>query len=356
MATVGLLAKAWRGAAGAMLVLAVFAGPGAVHSQARQPSEARVQLSWQPGWTSAGIAVEPGDTLSIRVRTIQAAADDAPPVCERNVGGVIAHCPQSERKQGKLSDTILNFAARQVILGRLGEGKPFVVGRNFKKEMKAGGPLSLRWNVPREAARAAQGFSVAIRVEPGIPKGDDDGDGDGEEGNPILTNSGGTGGSSGNLTNTNTGSPTNNAVEVGDNEVDVEPANLQGNVVEAEENIAAVDPVLPGSPEDRATVDPNRNVSAENPETSLSMAQTAVIAAALAAVLLALAAAGIGVQRWRRRRLVSRTRALLSVSPSLDLGEGESRGGGRPAEGPAASLRARLEEGAVHMAGGGKDG
>lgn len=350
MATVGLLAKGWHRPGGAILILAVLAWPGAIDSQTRQPSEARVQLSWQEGWTPAGISVESGDTLSIRVRTIKSAAGDAQPVCERNPAtGVPERCREVERKQGTLPDALLNFATRQVILGRLGEGKSFVVGRNFKKVMKDGGPLSLRWNVSREAAaRSAQGFNVVIRVEPGTPKGD----GGGEEGNLVLTNGVGTGGSSGDLN-----ASTNNMTEVDDNEVDVAPANLQGNVLESDENIAAAaDPVLLGPPEDRAIVDPNRNVSAGDPETSLSMAQTAILAAVLAAVLLALVAAGVGIQRWRRRRLVDRTRALLSVSPSLDLGEGACRGGERPAEGPAASLRARLEEGAVHRAGGREDG
>jgi hypothetical protein len=349
MATVGLLAKRWRGAAGAMLVLAVFAWTGAIHSQSPPPREATVQLSWQEGWTPAGIAVEPGDTLSIRVRTIKGAADEPQPVCERNPAtGVPEHCRHTERKDGTLPDAIFNFAARQVIIGRLGEGKPFVVGRNFKKVMKAGGALSLRWEVPSEAARAAaQGFNVVIRVEPGTPKVDGDGGSagsggsGGNDGNPILTDGGDTEGSSG-----SSGSPTNTVVEVGANGVSV-ATNLEGNVLEPQDNVAAaVDPGLPRPPEDNASgVDASTNVSAAVPEPRLSIAQIAVVGAILAAVLLALVAGGVGMQRWRHRRLVDRTRARLSVSPSLDLGEGECRGGGRPAEGPAASLRARLEEG-----------
>jgi len=82
----------------------------------------------------------------------------------------------------------------------------------------------------------------------------------------------------------------------------------------------------------------------------------ALIGGGIAALLLALAAAGIGVQRWRHRKLVERTRSLLALSPSLDLGEGACRGGSLPADGPAASLRARLEEGAIRSFGGGEDG
>lgn len=344
MATVGLRAKGWRRIAGAMLALLLLAWQLPLLSQTREPRETRMRLSWQPGWTSAGIAVERGDTLSIRVRTIKRAADEARPVCERNPEtGVPERCREVEGKEGTLPDAILNFAARQAILGRVGEERPFAVGRNFKKVMRAGGPLSLRWNVPREAARAAQGFDVTIRVEPG------DG-GDGGDGNLVVTNGGGE-----ILNNSHSDSPTNNVVEIGDNGVGAEGANLQNNVAETGENMAAaVDPVRPGPPEDKPA-DVDANVSAANPDTRLSTAQMTVLAAVLAAVLLALVGAGIGIQRLRRRQLVDRTRARLSVAPSLDLGEGECRGGGRPPGGPAASLRARLEEGALHS-GGGRDG
>jgi hypothetical protein len=74
------------------------------------------------------------------------------------------------------------------------------------------------------------------------------------------------------------------------------------------------------------------------------------------AALLVLAAAALSVQRLRRRQTLKRTRALLSLSPSLDLGEGACRGGSLPADGPAASLRARLEEGAIRSVEGGEDG
>ncbi|MEA3064659.1 MAG: hypothetical protein QOJ27_1105, partial [Sphingomonadales bacterium] len=294
MATVGLLAKGWRRTAGAMLVLAAFAWTGAIHSQSPQPREAKVQLSWQPGWTPSGIAVEAGDTLSIRVRTIKGAAEPQPRCQPNPATGYRTDCPQPERQQGTLPEAILNFASRQVILGRLGEGTPFAVGRNFKKVMNAGGALSLRWEVPREAARAAaQGFNVVIRVEPGASKGDGD---DGNDGIPILTHGGGNEGSPVNGVDTNDGSPTNNVGDVIDDGPAAEATNLQGNVQEPEENAAAaVDPVLLAPPEDKAVVDPDKNVSAADPETRLSMAQIAVIAAALAAALLALAAAGVGM-------------------------------------------------------------
>jgi hypothetical protein len=74
------------------------------------------------------------------------------------------------------------------------------------------------------------------------------------------------------------------------------------------------------------------------------------------AALLVLAAAAVSMQRWRRRRTLKRTRSLLALSPSLDLGEGACRGGSLPADGPAASLRARLEEGAMLCSEGGGDG
>jgi hypothetical protein len=354
MGTAGPLGRRGRAAvAGAMLVLGLLAGPAALLSQARQPQEAKVRLSWAEGWTPAGIAVEAGDTLSIRVRTIKGATPREDLVRNPATGAMVPRSqlrPESGAQRESLAATLLNRAARQVILGRLGEGRPFVVGRNFSEVMKAGGPLSLRWNVPREAA-GEQAFDVVVRVEPGP-----DGGGGGED-NLVETNGAGTGGSLGNLTGTNTVFATNNVVEVEGNDAAVETANIDGEVQQPEENVAAiVEPVTPRPPEDRAVEDPSRNVSAADTETRLSVAQTAVAAAALAAVLLLLAAAGIAVQRWRRRRLLNRTRSLLALSPSLDLGEGACRGGERPAGEPAVSIRTRLEQGATRSTGGAKHG
>jgi hypothetical protein len=69
-----------------------------------------------------------------------------------------------------------------------------------------------------------------------------------------------------------------------------------------------------------------------------------------------LAGAGLVLKRWRQRRLVEKTRALLRLSPSLDLVQGECRSDDRPEEGPAAVFTARLDTGALRWTGGGEDG
>jgi hypothetical protein len=341
MASGGLLAKGWRRPVGAMAILAVFAWQVPLLSQPPPAREASVRLSWQPGWTSAGIAVEPGDTLSIRVRTIKGAAGEPQQICERPITGAPTHCRQADTREKTLSDTLLTFAARQVIVGRLGEGKPFVVGRSFKKVMDAGGPLSLRWNVPREAAGAARGFDVTIRVEPAAEEWHD---------LPDL--------------NVNSYEPPRNVVgpidtAVNDSvptEKETGPTNDQGGLPE-QNLVSPAGPTGPQSPgKAMAGGEPKNEVTAEDVGTDLPAGQLALIGGSLAALAVVLAAAGFGVQRMRRRRLVERTRSMLGLAPSLDLGEGACRGGDRPAGGPAASLRARLEDEAVRKPEGGGDG
>jgi hypothetical protein len=69
-----------------------------------------------------------------------------------------------------------------------------------------------------------------------------------------------------------------------------------------------------------------------------------------------LASAGLALKRWRHRRLVEKTRALLRLSPSLDLAQGASGSDDRPEERPAAVFTARLDTGALRWTGGGEDG
>jgi hypothetical protein len=76
----------------------------------------------------------------------------------------------------------------------------------------------------------------------------------------------------------------------------------------------------------------------------------------LGLAVLLLSAAAIALQRRSRARAVERTRALLGLSPSLDLAEGKCGGDDLPAEGPAATLRARLEPGVAHFEEGSGDG
>lgn len=345
MVTVGPAGKNWLGAAGALLVLVQLAFQVPLQAQPT-PREADVRLGWRTGWTDTGISVSPGDTVSIRVRTIRGSANDQPkePATSRT-----ANLPHREqRERDSLADTLLRAAARQVIVGRVGEGAPFVVGRRYREKMKVGGALSLRWNVPREMAGAGPGFDVAVRVEPAplLDKKPDPADPpDPIEEEPTR----------------NTISPTDPAPDDGppvENESVIEPPADEGNVSQPEQNIVSpADPEVLAPPAKEATEAEGREPdTADGAEAGLSAAELAPIGGGVAALLLVLAAAGLGVHRWRHRRLVERTRSLLALSPSLDLGEGACRGGSLPADGPAASLRARLEEGAIRSVEGGEDG
>ncbi len=349
MGTVGPSAKDWIGAAGAVLLLVSLACPGPLYAQPA-PREANVRLGWRTGWTETGITVAPGDTVTIRVRTIAGSAIDRPQEPAANPAtGRTANVPQREQREPvSLPDILLKAAVRQVIVGRVGEGAPFVVGRRYREKMRAGGGLSVRWNVPREMAAAGPGFDVAIRVEPAPPpdkKPDSPDPPDPIREEPIR----------------NTIVPAD-PVPVDDspveNEAVVEPPADEGNSSQPEQNfVSPAGPEVPAAPAKEATEDEGEEaVTADDPETGLSAAQLALIGGGIAVLLLVLAAAGIGVQRWRHRKLVERTRSLLALSPRLDLGEGACRGGSLPADGPAASLRARLEEGAIRSVEGGEDG
>ncbi|HEX8063763.1 MAG TPA: hypothetical protein VF535_11160 [Allosphingosinicella sp.] len=353
------------------LVLLAFHPP--LQAQPPAPRDADVRLGWRPGWTETGITVAPGDTLSIRVRSIRGSANDrAPETAIDPATGRTANVPAREqRARGSLADTLLKRAVRQVIVGRVGEGPPFVVGRQFRQVMRLGGTLSLRWNVPREMAASERGFDVAIRVEPAPrperkpeePKPTNPSN----PANPTNPTRPREPNNPGHPTNPLPPEPTHNTIIPTDPVPEdppveiksvVEPVVDDGNVSQPEQNI-----VSPATPEVAAPAEPEaiegedrKTAAADGPETGLSGGQLALIAGGVAALLLVLAAAGVAVQRWRRRKLVNRTRSLLALSPKLDLGEGACRGGSLPADGPAASLRARLEEGAIRGVEGGGDG
>ncbi|HEU0100126.1 MAG TPA: hypothetical protein VFQ67_15305 [Allosphingosinicella sp.] len=331
-----------------MMLLALLAFQVPLHAQPG-PREAKVRLGWSPEWTETGITLAPGETLTIRVRRIRGSANDRPPKETIDPAtGTAVQRPEREREKDSIADRLLKAGARQMIVGRIGEGGPFVVGREYEKVVRTGGDLSLRWNVPREMAAAERGFEVAIRVDPApvVEKEPDDPD----TGNSIVVDP---------VRNSTLPvdpdpydhPPVENGSAIG---TDPDP----GNAAQPEQNLVVPpDPETAVTPRREATkIRRAESVTPDGPETGLSAAQMALVGGGVAALLLALAAAGVGVQRWRRRKLVNRTRSLLALSPSLDLGEGACRAGSLPAEGPAASLRARLEEGAIRSVEGGEDG
>jgi hypothetical protein len=358
MAIVGPSGRRRRGSAVAALVFTLFACAVPLHAQPA-PREANVRLEWRSGWTATGITVARGETLTIRVRTVRAPVNDSRQEPSTNPAtGRIQNVPPRQQRDGdSLADTLFKAAARQIILGRVGEGAPFVVGRRYRRAMTAGGPLSLRWNVPREMAGGAAGFDIAIRVEPAAAA-----EAEPEERpdpprpadppklpaprDPIVAE------------------PQRKPIEPApagpaerpspENESVAEPAADQDNSSLPEQNLAApAGPEVPAPPAEEPADPPAAKAASAGPvESGPTAVRPALIGGGIAALLLILAAAGIAIQRLNRRRLVNRTRSLLALSPSLDLGEGACRGGSLPADGPAASLRARLEEGAVRCKGG----
>jgi len=341
MAIRGRLATACHGGAGgAALAIAVLAWPGLAESQTPARRENQVTLTWQTDWTTTGVAVEPGDTLSIAISTVQ------PPFrqgyANLREGGV------------SLGDRLAQAAVLQAFFGRLDENPPFLVGRNFKKVMKKGGLLSLRWGVPREAAGAGM-FNAVVRVEPAAR---DEADPDG---NRAATN-GNVGADDGNKADANisVAVPDNGVVAVnqaGGNQSGGESANAQGNVAEPTVNTLVVTPPPPPPFLPPAGVDNGAgNGIADGSGTGPSTARIALLAGAIAGLLLVLAGAGLALGQRRGRLRLQRTRGLFRVSPKLDLGEGACRGLDLPAEGPAARFAARLDTGALRWTGGGEDG
>jgi hypothetical protein len=245
---------------------------------------------------------------------------------------------QQERVRS-LGDRLAEAAALRAFVGRLGEGRAFPVGPKFSKVMSEGGLLSLRWSVPRELAGAGQ-FSATVRIEP-PPRPDGNSDG-----NNAATN-GNAGANEANSADSNT-EVTRPAEPVLDNGTAETPANARN-----EASIATPPPVQPPP----AGVDEaNSNDYPIAPEPSPSADRLAILAPLAVGLLLVLAGAGLGLKQRRARLRLQRTRALLHVSPSLDLAEGACRGDDLPAEGPAARFEARLDDGALRWTGGGEDG
>jgi hypothetical protein len=365
MGSCGSSGKTWWRAAGAALALVLLAWQVPLQSQPAA-REANVRLEWRTGWTQTGITVAPGDTLSIRARTVGGSVADAPRPVPNPATGRSTDVPQ--RRQGgrdSLAGSLFKTAARQVIMARIGDGGPFVVGRRYRQAVKAGGPVSLRWNVPREMAAAARGFDVSIRVDPAPPVGERQDSPDAVA--PVVPPRPPRPPQPANPRDPVAEEPMANAVGPPDPIPDERPAAENGSVAEPaadpddlsapEQNLAPTAGPDPSAalPREAVEIEVRETVAEDGPAT-WSPARVATIGGGLAALLLVLAAAAIAVQRARRRKLVNRTRSLLALSPSLDLGDGACRGGSLPADGPAASLRSRLEEGAMRCGEGGEDG
>jgi hypothetical protein len=309
MGSVGPLARGWRSALGVgALTGFLLLWAGLAFAQDAAPREVKLEIRSTADWTPTGIELGPGDALTI----------DAEPAAFPGGGTVSAdgfHGFDNERHTTGNFDGLpapdLPLAA---LIGRVGAGPIFQVGAHYQAKASEPGPLNLRWNLnlrwkptPEMVGGEGMFFRVAIRHEPAAPVPDPDPDPDDDSGNESTVNT----------------------------------ASTDGNVIV----------------EDRPA--PPRKGKATIPRPVASgkrSSGTPWLLPGLATLLLAAGAGGLSLQRMSRARTVKRTRALLALSPSLDLGEGACRGGSLPAEGPAASLRARLEEGAARCVEGGEDG
>lgn len=304
-----------RGAARMLALAVLLCWPGTIASQPAAPREASVQLSWSPDFTPTDIVVEEKETLSIAIE----------PIGEPRFAS-----------QDLVRERLTEIGALDKFVARIGDGPAFPVGREFNQVVAGGGRLSLRWDVPRDFAHFKATFVAVIRVDPAPrPDIDDAGTGNETAADRELAPKGsfpcliGTWDASCDIAN------------------EAAPSDLQegsGNSV-AGTRLSGRDPVGNGI---------------STPGTvpgSLGLVSFALPWLAAGAASLLLAAAGaLSVRRWDRRRTARRTHSLLGLSPSLDLSEGACRGGSLPAEGPAVSLRTRLEEGRMRLAEGGEDG
>jgi hypothetical protein len=310
MGILGPLAGQWwsrvraRSAVRAGLAIAALGWAAIVSAQTAAPREVKLEIAASLDWASTGIAVGPGDTIVIEAGPAQVA------------GGAVVS-PDGVSGPGAIVENVsvegrpapdLPYAA---LIGRIGGGPAFFVGSHYRVEARDTGPLELRWNFPEASwLGEAPFFPIVLRHGPVIVITGDD------LGNRSATDGIATGASV---------IPENRPVET----VAAPPRRRVAKaeptpVVEAPKMMAWL---LPG------------------------------LALLLLLLLLIPAGTGVAVQRAGRARTVARTRALLALSPALDLAEGEAGAADDlPADGPAASLRARLDPGTARMTEGGVDG
>jgi len=305
----------WRRAFGVALAIALLGPAPPAGSQPRKPREVRLEISSVADWAPTGIVVRADDALVIIAETDGSLSPggfaDLPPE-----GAPAPYLPIG------------------ALIGRIGGSRPFLVGAGYKDRVAVAGEVSLRLNYGRRPPQGA--LRAVVQHQPAKPIEDPD---DNETGS-----GGGDDDSAGKL--------------------------VDGNGAAAEEDEGSNLPIDNGGAtagehgSDLGRLDPGGEDRVPEPRPEQGIQENPVQAALAwlgggALILLAAVAAALSLRRVLRRRTVQRTRALLSLSPSLDLGEGRSGGGGGggdwPAEGPAASLRARLDEGAIRSIEGGED-
>ena len=301
MGIVGPLAGRWRRARSAVRTALAIAWLGwAVLASALEagPREVELEIISGEDWAATGIDVRPGDTLAVEAGEAFLHQDPISP------GGL------PDVASENVVEPRLPYAA---LIGRIGDGPAFLVGARYEGKAADAGAFRLRWNLLRTPAANLTHHSppgvymVKVRHTPApVPDPDED------DGNSKATDTG--------------------------------------------ENLSvAKSPVEMRAP-------PRRSNAPGRPRTDPPQAPAPSLFSGVGpwllglAVLLLIAAAGLALQRRARARTLERTRALVGLSPSLDLAAGSCLGDDLPAEGPSASLRARLDPGAACLREGSEHG
>jgi hypothetical protein len=143
----------------ALLSLAA-APPQAAISQTQQAQPHRqtwarsATVAAEAGWTAAGLAIEKGDRLVAGVRPAAAGA-----LASRSAVTI-----SPEGTDQKLPNLPAPTIAAGALIGRIGGGAPFKVGRFYRGFAANSGPLELRLNLDDRTVAAVRGRNWAFQV------------------------------------------------------------------------------------------------------------------------------------------------------------------------------------------------
>ena len=284
------------------------AAPPPQAGAAPQVLNASVRVAPESGWVAAGLSLLPGDTLTVR------ASGGSAPQSQRFSRAQVTVTPDGVGKGSPAYP--LPAAPAGALIGRIGDGPPFKIGTGITLPVSQAGPLQLRWNIDDRTAAALKERRWAFTVDASVvrpppppppppPKGQAPGS------NPQ-------------------GGPSDAP------KPDASPS------ASPTEPVPTPPTPPPAPPRVKPTLPPVPPPLPPEPETTPLPWPWLLIGLGLAAWL---AAAGIAWGRSRAARLARRTARLLGVSARLDREDEAAEVFDAHVEGPAVSIRARLERG-----------
>jgi hypothetical protein len=324
-------------AASLLLLCLGWAAPAA--AQAAPSQTVRLTVRAGEGWTETGIVVAEGDRLIIQASRIApertegpAAGQSAPP---RDTARAANTAPQRNPEEERRRRLNLPDVSAAALFGRIGK-KSFPIVGQHDSVATAPGRLQLRIRValsivggrPRLDNSAA--FNVvatripAVKTQP--PDEEVDPIANKQEDISVKTDPDGTG--QGNEAEKAGGGNEAAPIPPTENEQAAQPEGTspEGEEIRNEGAAAGAEPTDTGQP--------------PPDDGSAGWALTAGLGVLLALIVAALAA-GFAVHQAR----IAKTRGLLSLSPSIDFGQGGLAIGPITPDGPETRLRARLEMG-----------